>query len=692
MKIKHLVAIGILLAFGLIVTAPFAEAQTLIGGSQINRVWSQNASGLGLKILGTASNTAIQSSGGLVIRSAPGLTTLFVNSSTRKVGVGTASPTVELEVVGTASGLVIHAQDGLSSSGALVWEGAASGASLWVSSFDGAGMADCDAAGQTLNWDDTTNRFTCGTDDGGISFTDMSSYFVDDAGDTMTGKLIINLTAGFDAIEVMQQLSGAVIHAQDGLSSSGALVWEGNASGAVLWVSTLDGAGLTDCDAATQTLAWDDTLNRFACGTDSDTTYVEGKSITLTANVFSLSEIFSGSHLRLVTAFSNSGTFVNDGVGKFKGDLTINSDATAADTVLSFSTETLKFLNATGRFEASDDFAATGNLTASGTFTVAGAAILQSTLRINGVTYTFPFSDGSASGKVLSTDGAGNLSWSADDTGAGGGMSFAEASSYYINDTGDTMTGALVIQVTGGATTTVGLEVKNTISGAIIHANAGITSSGTLKVNSGITMNIDATATNVGAIFGSDGTNESLYWLNAEDRFEFSDDLNVTGGLYASGGLIISGTATFKNGVNIIGGTSGQVLYNKGTNVEAWGPQKYCERFILFGPSVQAVTGSGMVFPAQFSGAIISANLQASGYGSGVAVQVRNSGAAVFTTTLSTDNKENNSRFAATPVVISTTASRFNKFSPLRIDVISVGTPITSTGVVMTLCSEVTSW
>lgn len=55
-----------------------------------------------------------------------------------------------------------------------------------------------------------------------------------------------------------------------------------------------------------------------------------------------------------------------------------------------------------------------GNVSASGALAVEGAVSFGSTLKIGGVTYTFPGSDGTASGKVLKTDGAGNLSWSSD--------------------------------------------------------------------------------------------------------------------------------------------------------------------------------------------------------------------------------------------------------------------------------------
>jgi hypothetical protein len=65
----------------------------------------------------------------------------------------------------------------------------------------------------------------------------------------------------------------------------------------------------------------------------------------------------------------------------------------------------------TNQFNFDDDLHVTGNITGSGTFTVAGAAIFGSTVQLNGVTYTFPASDGTASGKILKTNGAGQLVW-----------------------------------------------------------------------------------------------------------------------------------------------------------------------------------------------------------------------------------------------------------------------------------------
>jgi len=132
----------------------------------------------------------------------------------------------------------------------------------------------------------------------------------------MTGALTINVTggnAGTVGLEVMQTISGATVYGKSTLRSSGSLVWEGAASGATLYVaSSIQGTGLTDCDAATQTLAWDASTGRFSCGTDSDTTYTGGQGITLVGTQFRLLSTFTGSTIRALTLLTSSGTLTTE--------------------------------------------------------------------------------------------------------------------------------------------------------------------------------------------------------------------------------------------------------------------------------------------------------------------------------------------------------------------------------------------
>jgi len=94
----------------------------------------------------------------------------------------------------------------------------------------------------------------------------------------------------------------------------------------------------------------------------------------------------------------------------------------------------------------------TTGLSASGKLIVGGNANFHSTFTIGGVTYTWPYGDGSATGKILATNGAGQLSWTAQ-TGGGGtfgsGNVLTIGNSKYVKKAGDTMTGALRITCRG---------------------------------------------------------------------------------------------------------------------------------------------------------------------------------------------------------------------------------------------------
>ncbi|MBI3336644.1 hypothetical protein HYZ98_03720, partial [Candidatus Peregrinibacteria bacterium] len=177
---------------------------------------------------------------------------LVVEGDDNKVGILTVDPTTALEVVGTMSGIVVHGQDTVGSSGTLVWETNASGSYLFSGQYDGGGLTDCDTATTSkLLWDDTLNRFSCGTDANSGDFTTASSWFVNDTGDTMSGALNIVVTSGTVdtiALESPNLLSGARIHANHLLTVSGGLVSVGAQEGgdAVLRLFADDGDDAAD--------------------------------------------------------------------------------------------------------------------------------------------------------------------------------------------------------------------------------------------------------------------------------------------------------------------------------------------------------------------------------------------------------------------------------------------------------------
>ncbi len=115
----------------------------------------------------------------------------------------------------------------------------------------------------------------------------------------------------------------------------------------------------------------------------------------------------------------------------------LDADGASASGALVFGgtlAEYLRFNTIVGRFEFSDDVYVPGDLaitgtasgsrvhaeqrlTSSGTLIVEGPVEFGSTLTLNGVTYAFPVGDGAASGRVLMTNGAGQLSWGLIGTG-----------------------------------------------------------------------------------------------------------------------------------------------------------------------------------------------------------------------------------------------------------------------------------
>jgi len=266
-----------------------------------------------------------------------GIQTMLLSSS-NNVGIGDSSPETKLEVNGTVSGTVLYGLQSLRSSGSITWEGAGSGASLYLGTFlKGAGLTDCDVAGTSkLLWDTTTGRFSCGTDTdtnttytAGKGLTLTSTAF--STNDTLTGTMLRFLT-----------VSGSLVYGKTTLASSGTLVVEGAMSGASLFVGTsIKGSGLVDCqNATTSKLLWNATTGRFSCGTDTDTntTYTAGQGLTLTSTSFRLNASHSGTVIWAGTTLRSSGGLVvestTSGATAYFGSLFIGKPALSTNTKL----------------------------------------------------------------------------------------------------------------------------------------------------------------------------------------------------------------------------------------------------------------------------------------------------------------------------------------------------------------------
>ena len=165
-------------------------------------------------------------------------------------------------------------------------------------------------------------------------------------------------------------------------------------------------------------------------------------------------------------------------------------------------------------FRFSDDIRADGNITGSGTLTVSGNVKTKADLTIN--------SDSGAADAVLTFG-----SDTADQT-----LKFLNNEDRFEFDDDTNVVGNL------------------TASGNVIASGFG-------KVKGDLTLNSDSGAADAVLTFGSDTADQTLKFLNNEDRFEFDDDVNATGGITASGAMVIGGNTRLKGTLDVSGSMSG---------------------------------------------------------------------------------------------------------------------------------------
>lgn len=354
--------------------------------------------------------------------------------------------------------------------------------------------------------------------------------------DTLDLDAALTIVSGGFLIEVTGTMSGNVLHAEKGLSSSGTLVWEGQGSGASLYLGTsLEGAGLTDCDADNQTVSWDATSKRFGCGDDDNSG--GGAPEVGTAS-------FSGAVLIL-----GNDRWVNDNGDTMTGALIIDVTGGSANTV------GLNVINAISGavLKAQKTIASSGTLVVEGA--MSGASLYVATsLQGAGLADC----DTAGTSKLLWDATAGRFSCGTDQNSAGspevGTVTFSGgvlrlSDARYLKLSGGTLTGATTVNVTGGTRDTVGLKVVNALSGAHLHAEQNLTSSGALAVEGAATLNNGLTV--VGTVSADD--------LSCTLCIDFT---NIATSLTSAGHVINANTSNFTLQTSGVGG--GNVFINVG--------------------------------------------------------------------------------------------------------------------------------
>lgn len=191
--------------------------------------------------------------------------TLYIKASGSGVGFGTSNPDTAIEVIGTASGRQVHAQDQLRSSGSLSVQAAAkikAGLTVLTTMSGGStitfsGLKNCDTIDTNIN-----GVLTCGSDTGGTYVAAQGLTLLTGnafrANATLTGTLLN-----------FQTISGSTLFARTTLRSSGTLVVSGatNLSGALTIKRPSGTATGNTLIVDTKGLVYDATNKRVGIGT-----------------------------------------------------------------------------------------------------------------------------------------------------------------------------------------------------------------------------------------------------------------------------------------------------------------------------------------------------------------------------------------------------------------------------------------
>ncbi|HRH94056.1 MAG TPA: hypothetical protein PKV72_06025, partial [Candidatus Peribacteria bacterium] len=420
----------------------------------INSTASKNLLKLKAAASQTANLTEWQNSAGLVLASVDKTGSGFLAA----LGVGTNSPKAKLDVAGTISGKTLVISGNGSFSGALVVKksisgaaleilGTASGQNLFATrsvtgsylyagvTFGGAGLVSCsNGTSSKLLYNSATKQFSCGTDQSGSSGISMSvadERYVKKQGDTMTGSLIITnngtIAIGGVSAQAYNILSDSstATHTSD-IASDNDLFIEG--------AFEVDGPAYLDNGlTVSSTASFNSGITVSSAGTFNSVIAVGGISAQ-SYNAFSDSG--GASHTGDVTSDDDvfiAGSMEVDGNVYFDGELIGTTVSGMGLTSCTGSSNKLTYNSASKQFGCETDQTGGGSFT---NFTISDGG---STSTIDNAD-TLTFNDGTDINLTVSGD-----SVTASFTNASGYLSSATADTNYVNVSGDTMNGTLIL-------------------------------------------------------------------------------------------------------------------------------------------------------------------------------------------------------------------------------------------------------
>jgi hypothetical protein len=652
------------------------------GGSLVNGAFNFGNNG-------GDTNTGLYSPGADTLAFITGGAAQLTILSTGNIGIGTTAPKTKLEVVGTISGSILYGNTSVNSSGSITAEGAISGASLFVgTSIKGAGLTNCITSTSALQWNSTTGRFSCGTISVGASsnfstgnvLTIGSAKYVSKQGDTMTGALIITIQGGTVnsvGLKVLNTLSGAILHAEKLVTSSGSVAVEsgvyvggdlrfGIGKDHVISVqgtSGLTGNGLTiaagDATTAPGKLLLEGGSGQSNRATisllgsadlggdvnidagDSGASSEQGGNVNITAgnggNNPGYVLIAGGNN----TTFSGPGgsMYLYGGRGAAGGNsgsiiLGLTPAGGLAGNVGIRTLNPSTALEVNGTISGSTVYAA-NTLRSSGSITAEGAisgASLYIGTSIKGAGLVTDCNSASSALQWTAATGrfsCGTISAAAAPFSTGNVLTIGGQK--YVSKQGDTMTGTLNINMQNGVRSTVGLNVVNTISGAVVYASKTLASSGSIIAEG----NISGSSLNVGGISVLGGPailqngafgNLSLRFAGASNTGFFRNGSSIefdVGGFTAFS--ILAGSIQPNRGT---AGTPG-IAWSDSTNTGIFGPVSGAVGITITGIETARFTATGLNVVGTLSGATVNAKNSVNSSGS-ITAEGAISGASLY--------------------------------------------------------------
>ncbi len=297
----------------------------------------------------------------------------------------------------------------------------------------------------------------------------------------------------------------------------------------------------------------------------------------------------SGSYLTIDQQANISGSLVVKGATQLRStlgvtgnvttdaDLTINNDAGGTDAVLTFGNasgnQTFKFLNTLQLFQFSRGISVLGTISGSklaidGNATISGSLLVRNNIAAKGTVSGSTingFGLGSCNGanQKLVFNNATNKFECATDLNTGTGPWSNTGSlqnafdARFVNQSGDTMTGALKVRANLSGST---LRVDGA---ADIHG--ALSASGAVRTDGNLTINDDADSNDAQLIFGNTSGNQTMKFLNSLQLFEFSKGIRVLGTISGSSlrvdrNAVVGGSLTATGAIRTKGNLSGATL------------------------------------------------------------------------------------------------------------------------------------